>query len=151
MGYDGGICPQVMAQLFQELKETKQVATIVSAGLVQRQGIEVSVADYQRWQYMAESRWATRLTQAFMAEWKNCLGANKLPKGGKVLCDPVTILVALTDSALRHEMRAVPVEVTIKWEHPKETKMMATKSNSYLKMTNVLEVKQGPEIQANAD
>lgn len=149
VGYNGGICPGVMDQFFRECVVAGIIPTIVSSGLVARNRMEISIADFQRWSHMAQSTWASSLTKVFIQDWRNCLGENKLPRGGKMLCDPLTVLMGTMES-LESATRGLMVHCAI---NPAFVDLAGSSVNcvDYLKSINMLEVSvPTKELAANA-
>lgn len=97
-GYNWGIAPDVVQAVLQKLTQTKTKMRLVSSNTVRRQNVSVTEDIFTKWGNVIPR--SLPIVEAIMKDWSYCMKGNRL-QGHKNLCDPLTLFLALTDTAFR--------------------------------------------------
>lgn len=94
VGYNFGICPEIVGQLLKNLSVTGQKAVIISPELVRRNEIIVPLSLYNQWAESLDKLVGKRkrLSEAVMTDWIYSNRGNRL-RDHKNLCDPLAYIL----------------------------------------------------------
>lgn len=105
-GYNWGICPGACEAMFAGLDQSCVPLFVVDGAQVRSLKISLELDLYNEWENSADK---SEIQAAFMREFQNSMNGNVLTDG-KLLCDPVTMAVALNACT---PLEKVPLDVSI--------------------------------------